>query len=275
MNEWLKKAFDFVNKITLEIKESDVRWAYRWVVDWKTIFKAKTMEEYEDTIWALKDELEENAIFIVEEKNTSVPFFADRTDLDNILLYKELYFLIWENKNDSTLKIPNFLLSSLFSSPKYSYDYYEVELSVLEWLKSENKLLFDLIKNIENIYFTQENYNENIKKWYLWLKNFSNIVLWYTKEWELFIEDWTHRFLALYDLIKNKTTFSWIHTKWNIWIKELLDIILNLNFISSNMIISSESLIKKSELKNIDISEIKKEDINKEVLNYLKTRNLI
>lgn len=273
MNKLLEKAFEFVEKIKLEIQESDVRWAYRWVVDWKTIFKAKSMQEYEDTIWALKDELQENALFVVEEKTTSIPFFVDKSDAEDLFIYKELFLL--KNSNSKTIKIPNFLLSTLFANPKFSYDYYEVDLSLFDSIKSENKLKLDFIKNINSLYFTQDNYCKEIVIWYLWIKNFDNITIWYTKENDIFIEDWAHRSIALKNIINSYMTFDWIFVWDKISVKEVIKLIKNIDLIKSNMIISSNSLLKEENLKEISIKDIDEKDINNDVIKYLKTRNLM
>jgi len=273
MNEWLKKAFDFVNKIYLDIKENDTKWIYRWMVNEKIIFRSKTKEEYEDTIWALKDELEENALFIVEEKNTNIPFFIAKEDLDNILLYKEIYFLLWQYQWNNKVRIPNFLLSSLFYQAKYSYDYYEVELSVFDWLVANNKIIYNFIKNLNNLLFEEKKYNNSIVKANLWLKNLKNIVLWYSKEGDIFVSKEIHKVIALYYVIMKKTSFEWIQTKWDISLKELLDIINNLNILNSDEKLSNSSLVKKDDLEIVNFEEIKEKNI--EIINYLKNRNLI
>lgn len=258
-----KNIEDFNNSLEIIINENDLRWAYQLKQNWKTLFKFKTEEE----AISLKED-------IIKELLKSIE------DWEYIAIIKQWNTFYWLEDNVFTLiKLENqeeiYINNNLFKDDKVIEKYYMdlfLKEEIINLLKEKYKNDFIYLLYKKQIKFSQDSYfkeifeaykiilKEELKHW-IYLNN-PIINFWEIEaceyEWKLCIQDWTHRVLALLDIL---------------WEEEILRLLTKIKFKQVDKNFWSICKFNKEDLKvenfknidsidNIRIKHILKNSIN-------------
>ena len=199
----MKNNIKILDNIELEFAKQDTRWQFRAKLSWKILFREINQKEYDKKIKQINNFF--NSGNCVIENETNLPYKV----IENKKLEIHIDFIL--NKI-FTGKKQYFINSKYLQSPikkaKYTPKSYELSKSEFEQIKLNNneQLKINFLENLENIsnfLFTQDWYFlEIVLAYKILLSKITNNKIQITKTKKIIIEDWSHRIIALVQLIK-------------------------------------------------------------------------
>jgi len=262
----MKNNLQILEEIELEFAEQDTRWKYRGKLKWKILFREQSQESYNNRVKEINSFFENGNIVI--EKETWLPYkiksdnnlsiYIDFT-LNKIFTWKEEYLI-----NSKYLESP--IWKAKYTSQSYTLDFDEFNKITL----SENEQLkihfLEKLKNIDNFDFTQDWYFKELVYAYKILLNkleANKIIISNTET--IIVEDWTHRVIALVELLKEWKNLS------NYSLENLKDKIKT--FLTNSIIIESKMLewhFKFNNMEVLNYAEVDEKTDNIEVKNIIE-----
>jgi len=241
-----------LEEIELEYAEQDTRWKYRAKLDWKILFREQDQESYNEKIKEIKSFFEGKNIVI--EKETNLPYKIKEDK------YLDIFIDITLNKI-FTGKNEYFISSKYLESPiwkaKYTSKSYELTDEEFNKIRLSDNETFKIqflenLANIENFSFTQDGYfKELVYAYKILIDKLVPTKIQVTNDDTMLVEDWTHRIIALSELIKEWNILTWYSLDI---LKEKIKV-----FIKNTPILESKILkwdFKFSDLEVLNYSEI-------------------
>lgn len=262
----MSNNIEILSNIELEFAEQDTRWQFRAKLDWKTLFRAVTEEEYNEKIIEITEYFSNWSVVI--ENETWLPYkIKDNKNfeiiidfyLNKIFTSKEEFFI-----NSSYLESP--IWKAKYTSKSYilsEENFKKLEISENEKLKIN---LLQKLDNISNFTFTTDWYFQELIYAYKILLNeeYSNNIQINNSE-SITVENWKHKILALIELI-NEWKKMWNYSLNNL--KEKIKL-----FLINNNILKSEISKWDFIFENMNIlkyPEIKEEPKNEKIRDIIK-----
>ena len=243
---------EILNKIELEFAEQDTRWQFRWILNWKTLFREASQQDFDNKIKSINDFF--SGWNIVIEKETSLPYkisknknfqiFIDFT-INKILTWKNEYFI-----NSKYLESP--IWKAKYTAKSYELTSQEFEKMTLTENEKLKIIFLEKLEDISNFYFIQNWYSDKLVNAYkILISEVNKNEIQITNSEKIIIGEWTHRVIALTQLLQ----------EWKSLTPYSLDKLKNKikTFLIDAIIIESKTLswdISFEDMKVLDFSEV-------------------
>lgn len=262
----MENNLKILDNIKLEFAEQDTRGQYRAILNWKILFREVDEESYNEKIKEINSFFENSNVVI--EKETWLPYkikqdknleiFIDFI-LNKIFTKKEEYF------------ISSKYLESPIWKAKYTSKSYELtknEFEKINLTKNEQfKITFlEKLINIDNFNFTQDGYfKELVYAYKILLDKIEFEKLQVTNDDIMVVEDWTHKIIALVELLKEAKTLS--NYSLNTLKNKIKYFLINIVIIESKMLEWHFKFTDMEVLNYSDIDEVPSDRINNIIKN--------